>query len=77
MKFGNVIMDARSNEAKELIGKRVVACNNFNLIETRPEELETCVLRELDYKRDSPFNVDYVDNWEWYERYTFIREVIV
>lgn len=74
MKFGKIIMDATSEEAKALMRKKVVASSNFFVIQNRPEEIETCFLDGIDYRDNEPFKVLYEDwNASWH---TFIREVI-
>lgn len=74
MKFGKIIMDAKSEEAKALIGKKVVASSNFFVIQYRPDEIYTSILEEADYRDNKPFKVRYVD-WD-VDWYTFIREVL-
>lgn len=79
MRFGNVIMDAKSEEAKALIGKKVIGCKCFYIINEMPNRFTPCILKKINYRDNSPFLVAYLDDdgWEdWYEDYTFIREVV-
>lgn len=64
MKYGPIIFDPTSEEAKALIGKKVVGGWSFVAIKTTPEACTTATLSHI-YNSGNPF-----------DGFTFIREII-
>lgn len=68
IKYGPIICNPNSEEAKELVGKKIVGSWSYNTLENMPDELiEKTLLRIGD--STNPFVVDDT-------KFTFIREVI-
>lgn len=66
MKYGRVLTYKDIEEAKKLIGKKVICSNILSNIEKKPKEREPEILEEIINKLGSPFN----------SCYQFIREII-
>lgn len=68
MKYGPIICNPNSEEAKKLVGKKIVGCWSYKTIENMPDELIEKTLLRISGSVN-PFEVDGT-------KFTFIREVI-
>lgn len=74
MKYGSIISDPKSQEARNLVGKKVVGSVFFGYLSEHPEEIEPAIYRGAHPQSSFPFLCgDYLDDTIGY---TFIREVI-
>lgn len=73
MKYGPVICDPNSEEAKRLIGKKVITNDCYSYISDPNNVFDHKVLKKIDARYSSPFFAEY-NNANWGS--TFIREVI-